>query len=55
MRKAYKVNEVAAILGLGRTTIYRLISDGELQRIKIGSSTLIPAADIEALLNRPSA
>ncbi len=52
-RKAYKVNEVATILGIGRTTIYRLIATGQLQRLKIGASTLIPADDVDALLQRP--
>jgi excisionase family DNA binding protein len=54
-RRAYKVHEVAAVLGLGRTTIYKLIQDGHLTRIKIGASTLIPANDVEALLRRPTA
>tara|TARA_R110000824_G_C15186648_1_gene674342 strand:+ start:1123 stop:1293 length:171 start_codon:yes stop_codon:yes gene_type:complete len=51
-RKTYKVNEVARILGLGRTTIYKLIEQGELRRIKIGASTLIAADSVDALLLR---
>jgi excisionase family DNA binding protein len=54
-RKTYRVNEVAQILGIGRTTIYKLIDEGKLQRIKIGASTLITAASIEALLLPASA
>jgi excisionase family DNA binding protein len=54
-RKAYKVNEVASLLGLGRTTIYRLIDLGQLSRIKIGATTLIPAEDVDALLQRGAA
>lgn len=51
-RKAYRVNEVVSILGIGRTTIYRLINDGVLNRIKVGASTLIPAGDVHALLQQ---
>lgn len=54
-RKAYKIAEVATLLGLGRTTIYRLIEQGDLSRIKVGASTLIPAEDVDALLRLPSA
>lgn len=51
-RKAYKVNEVALALGLSRTTIYKLIGDGELRRIKLGATTLIAADSVDALLQR---
>jgi len=51
-RKTYKVNEVAEVLGLSRTTIYKLINLGELQRIKLGASTLIAADSVDALLQR---
>lgn len=51
-RKAYKVNEVAETLSVGRTTIYKLINNGELQRIKIGATTLITAASVDELLQR---
>jgi excisionase family DNA binding protein len=54
-RLAYRVNEVMSLTGLGRTTIYKLIGNGELGRIKVGSSTLIPAEDIKALLQRDAA
>jgi len=46
------VNEVAEVLSLSRTTIYKLISHGELQRIKLGASTLIAADSVDALLQR---
>jgi excisionase family DNA binding protein len=50
-RKTYRVKEVADILGIGRTTIYKLINTGVLQRIKVGATTLITAASVDALLN----
>lgn len=51
-RKTFKVNEVAEALGLSRTTIYKLIGAGELQRIKLGATTLIAADSVDALLQR---
>lgn len=51
-RMTYKVNEVAEVLGLSRTTIYKLINLGELTRIKLGASTLISAESVDALLSR---
>ncbi len=47
---SYSVRDVAELLGLGRTTIYKLIGEGQLTRIKIGARTLIPAADVYALM-----
>lgn len=51
-RKTYKINEVAQALGLGRTTVHKLIREGELQKIKLGRSTLISADSVDALLQR---
>lgn len=52
LRRTYKINEVAQALGLGRTTIHKLIRQGELQKIKLGRSTLISAESVDALLQR---
>ena len=46
----YSVRNVVELLGLGRTTVYKLIGEGQLTRIKIGARTLIPAADVRALM-----
>lgn len=54
-RMSYRIDEVASMLGLGRTTIFRLMDEGRLGRIKIGARTLIPASDVEALLQRNAA
>lgn len=50
MPMSYSVRDVAEMLGLGRTTIYKLMNDGHLTRIKVGARTLIPAADVNALV-----
>lgn len=49
-RKTYRVHEVTALLGIGKSTVYKLIGEGALERIKIGASTLITAASVDALL-----
>lgn len=53
---AYTINEAAAAVGLGRTTIYRLIAEGKLSTVKVGHRTLIPTASLRALIdNAPKA
>lgn len=38
-------------LGIGRTTAYRLIDAGQLEKVKIGRRTLIKIASIKALVD----
>lgn len=40
---AYTVKKAASALGIGRTTVWRAISEGELAAVKLGSRTLIPS------------
>lgn len=42
--------EAAAVLGVGRSTIYRLIDEGTLRRMLIGRRALIPRADIDSYI-----
>ena len=42
----------AAWLGVGRTTLYRLIGLGELSTVKIGDRRLVATADLEAYVAR---
>jgi excisionase family DNA binding protein len=49
-KKLYSVNEAAYILGLGRTSLYGLMKSKELQVVKIGRRTLVPASAIDALI-----
>lgn len=39
--------EAAALLSVGRTTIYELIGSGSLRTIKIGSRRLVARRDLE--------
>ncbi len=47
---AYSINRTAKVLGVGRTTIYKLIKSGEVDTLKIGSRTLITTASITRLI-----
>jgi excisionase family DNA binding protein len=49
---AYTINEAVAVSGLGRTTIYELIKNRELPRVKVGARTLIRRQDLDAMLER---
>ena len=51
----YSTREVAAMLGVSRPTIDRLVADGHLPSVNLGSTrrTLIPAWAIEELVARP--
>jgi excisionase family DNA binding protein len=51
-KAAYSVNETLSVLSIGRTSLYRLVQNGELKATKLGSKTLFCAPDIAALLNR---
>ncbi len=49
-RMLYSINETVQILGVQRTTVYELIGRGELETVKIGRRTLVPADSIEAFV-----
>ena len=46
------VPEAAQLLGVGRSTVYALVSTGDLQAVKIGSRSLIRRSDAENLIER---
>ena len=43
------IKEAALLLSIGRSTIYRLIGEGQLHTVKIGNRTLIKTASIRNL------
>ena len=51
-RAAYSVEEAAAALGIGRTYLFQLIKEGNLQTVKAGRRRLVPVGEVQALLNR---
>lgn len=44
----YTLKEAATVLGIGRTTLYKAITERRLRVIKLGSRTLIPSEDLRA-------
>ena len=49
------VPETAQVLGLGRTKIYELINDGELEAIHVGRAVRIPTEAISEFVQRKRA
>ena len=50
--KLYRVGEVAQVLSRSRSRIYELITEGELESVKEGRSTLITAESIDSFINK---
>lgn len=48
------VRDAAAALSIGRSTLYELISAGELDVVRIGRSVRIPVAVLAAFVERRS-
>ena len=51
-RVLYSVEEAASVLSVGRTSLYALIDSGQLERVKIGRRSLVPADSIAAYVER---
>jgi excisionase family DNA binding protein len=47
-----RVNDAARMIGVGLTKLYELISNGELETIKIGKATRITTASLHRLVER---
>ena len=48
---AVSINDAAKALGIGRTTIYKLINEGSLETMKIWRRKLVKAASLHNLAN----
>ena len=51
-RGAISINEAASYLGLGRSSLNRLVYSNELLSIKIGGRRLIPTTELKNYLNK---
>lgn len=49
---ALTVAEVCSAVGIGRTTVYKLVAQGDLEILKIGRRTLITMCSAKALIER---
>jgi excisionase family DNA binding protein len=50
VRKTKTVEEVAEILGIGRSAAYAACARGQLPVVKVGRRILVPTAQLERLL-----
>lgn len=51
-RTAYRVEEVAEQLGVGRSAVYNLIASGELASFRVGRSRRVPAGAVNDFIRR---
>ena len=49
---ALGILDACASLGIGRSLLYRLISEKQIKAVKIAGRTVIPTAEIDAFLSR---
>lgn len=47
-----RVNVAARMMGIGRTKLYELIGNGEVDAIKVGKATLVTTASLNAMIER---
>lgn len=47
---AYSIKEAVDATSLRRTKLYSLIKEGDLEVVRVGGRTLIPAASLRALI-----
>ncbi|MFC3833860.1 MULTISPECIES: helix-turn-helix domain-containing protein [Deinococcus] len=50
---SYRPLQLAPILGIGRSTIYKLLRAGKIRSVKAGRCTLIPADAVTEFLQGP--
>lgn len=53
-RLAYSLKDAARALSISRTTLWRMVRNGQLDVRRIGHRTLVMAEAIRALLDRPT-
>jgi excisionase family DNA binding protein len=50
----YETDEAAAVLRIGRSTLYRRLQEGTLRYVKVGARTFVRRDDLEAMLSEQS-
>lgn len=53
--RALRVNDAVKAYGVGRTTLYALIKQGELPDVKVCGRRVIPVSALEALIKEKGA
>jgi excisionase family DNA binding protein len=52
-RKAYTIEEAAEVLGIGRNTVLRIISEKRLRTVRCGKRVIIPIQALDEFLAPP--
>ena len=47
-----RIPDAASVLGIGRTTLYKLIDDGDIHVVHIGRAVRVSFAELEAFVAR---
>ena len=53
--KAYRVPDACKALGIGKSTLYRLVKTGHVRLVKINGRTLMPADELDRLATHGTA
>ena len=51
VRRTYRVEEVAKMLGVGRATAYNLVKEGYIRSIRAGGLILVPVEALDEFLH----
>ena len=52
VKRTYTVDEIAEILGIGRTAAYRLVHSGEFKIVRVGTAIRISKESFDAWLDK---
>ena len=52
---AYRIDDASRIVGLGRTSLYKLANEGKLRLIKVAGRTLVDARSLRDLIEQAAA
>lgn len=47
-----RIKEACRITGIGRSKLYELIAQGEIEIVKVGAMTLVPVAGLERFIEK---
>lgn len=50
-KRLLNINDGCEAIGLGRSTLYRLIRTGQIETVKVGSRRLIPTEAIDQFID----
>lgn len=50
-RLSYRISDAAKVLGISRSGFYKLVSQGLIKPVRLGTLVLVPKAELERLLH----